>query len=142
MFSKWLTEDTWHENLFAEVILKKLCERHLTSLCHANLQCINLRIEIIFSQNLCILMVKTDVKDKFSHFFGCLYGGDAKDSGTSACACGLFSSATTSWLGNGPVIPLKWSSVLIDGHHNNDYSPITAPLPLYQDLWSNSLFKV
>ena len=97
MFSKWLTEDAWHENLFAEVILKKLCERHLTSLCHANVQCINLRIEIIFSQNLRILMVKTDVKDKFSHFFGCLYGGDAKDSGTSACACGLFSSATTSW---------------------------------------------
>ena len=96
MFSKWLTEDAWHENLFAEVILKKLCERHLTSLCHANVQCINLRIEIIFSQNLRILMVKTDVKDKFSHFFGCLYGGDAKDSGTSACACGLFSSATTS----------------------------------------------
>ena len=77
--------------------MKKLCERHLTSLCHANVQCINLRIEIIFSQNLRILMVKTDVKDKFSHFFGCLYGGDAKDSGTSACACGLFSSATTSW---------------------------------------------
>ena len=75
--------------------MKKLCERHLTSLCHANVQCINLRIEIIFSQNLRILMVKTDVKDKFSHFFGCLYGGDAKDSGTSACACGLFSSATT-----------------------------------------------
>ena len=68
MFSKWLMEDAWHENLFAEVILKKLCERHLTSLYHANLQCINLRIEIIFSQNLCILMVKTDVKDKFSHF--------------------------------------------------------------------------
>ena len=96
MFSKWLTEDAWHENLFAEVILKKLWERHLTSLCHANLQCINLRIEILLSQNLHILMVKTDVKDKFSHFFGCLYGGDAKDSGTSACACGLFSSATTS----------------------------------------------
>ena len=82
--------------------MKKLCERHLTSLCHANVQCINLRIEIIFSQNLRILMVKTDVKDKFSHFFGCLYGGDAKDSGTSACACGLFSSATTScfWRGD------------------------------------------
>ena len=40
-------------------------------------------------------MVKTDVKDKFSIFIYCLYGGDAKDSGTSAC--GLFSSATTSW---------------------------------------------
>ena len=93
-------KDAWHENLFVDVILKKLCERHFISLCHANLQCIHLRIEIIFSQNLHILMVKTDVKDKFSNFFCCLYGSDAKDSGTSACACGLFSSATTSWYSN------------------------------------------
>ena len=45
--------------------MKKLCEYHFISLWHTNLQYVYLRIELIFSQNVPILMVKSDVKDNF-----------------------------------------------------------------------------